>query len=98
MSRLTVVTGYFPGGCNRDQYLPKYAENNLHVTDLENLRSEIRKLDTINGNQNTYLLIMTFVNASPYKFPFDGNLTKDNTALVIIDMQNDCILLSMTSY
>jgi hypothetical protein len=41
---------------------------------------------------------MTFVNASPYKFPFDGNLTKDNTALVIIDMQNDCIILSMTGY
>ena len=33
---------------------------------------------------------MTFVNSSPYPFPWDGSFTKDTTALVIIDMQNDC--------
>jgi len=32
---------------------------------------------------------MTFVNSCPYKFPWDGNFTKETTALVIIDMQND---------
>jgi nicotinamidase-related amidase len=30
-----------------------------------------------------------FVNASPYPWPFDGNLRPDNTALVVIDMQTD---------
>ncbi len=28
-----------------------------------------------------------FVNARPYMWPFNGNLTIDNTALIIIDMQ-----------
>ena len=32
---------------------------------------------------------MTFVNSTPYKFPFDGE-TRENTTLVIIDIQNDC--------
>lgn len=31
----------------------------------------------------------TFVDADPYAWPFDGDLTPDNTALVIIDMQID---------
>ncbi len=30
-----------------------------------------------------------FVEADPYPWPFDGNLTPDNTALIIIDMQTD---------
>ena len=30
-----------------------------------------------------------FINASPYPWPFDGNLRPDNTALVVIDMQTD---------
>ncbi len=32
---------------------------------------------------------MTFVSADPYPWPFDGALTPQNTALVIIDMQTD---------
>ena len=30
-----------------------------------------------------------FINAEPYNFPYDGDLTAKNTALIIIDMQND---------
>jgi biuret amidohydrolase len=30
-----------------------------------------------------------FIDATPYRWPFDGNLTPDNTALVVIDMQID---------
>ena len=30
-----------------------------------------------------------FIDASPYPWPFDGNLRPDNTALVVIDMQTD---------
>lgn len=30
------------------------------------------------------------VSAKPYQWPHDDELTKDNTALVIIDMQRDC--------
>ena len=29
-----------------------------------------------------------FINAEPYNFPYDGDLTAKNTALIIIDMQN----------
>ena len=32
---------------------------------------------------------MTYVQANPYSWPFDGNLTQANTALVVIDMQTD---------
>jgi nicotinamidase-related amidase len=32
---------------------------------------------------------MTYVSAVPYPWPFDGNLQKGNTALVVIDMQTD---------
>ena len=32
---------------------------------------------------------MTFVAADPYPWPYDGALTPENTALVIIDMQTD---------
>ncbi|HMJ10363.1 MAG TPA: isochorismatase family cysteine hydrolase [Polyangiaceae bacterium] len=32
---------------------------------------------------------MTLVPADPYPWPFDGDLRKENTALVIIDMQTD---------
>jgi nicotinamidase-related amidase len=32
---------------------------------------------------------MTFVAATPYPWPYDGNLRADNTALVVIDMQTD---------
>jgi nicotinamidase-related amidase len=32
---------------------------------------------------------MTFVAATPYPWPFDGDLRPDNTALVVIDMQTD---------
>jgi biuret amidohydrolase len=32
---------------------------------------------------------MTFVDANPYPWPYDGQLRPDNTALVIIDMQTD---------
>jgi len=31
----------------------------------------------------------TFVSAVPYPWPFDGKLQRENTALVIIDMQTD---------
>jgi nicotinamidase-related amidase len=31
----------------------------------------------------------TFVDADPYPWPFDGELTPDNTALIVIDMQTD---------
>jgi nicotinamidase-related amidase len=30
-----------------------------------------------------------FIDAQPYQWPFDGNLTPDNTALIVIDMQTD---------
>ncbi len=30
-----------------------------------------------------------YIDAIPYQWPFDGNLTADNTALIIIDMQTD---------
>jgi nicotinamidase-related amidase len=30
-----------------------------------------------------------FIDAQPYPWPFDGNLTPDNTALIVIDMQTD---------
>lgn len=30
-----------------------------------------------------------YIDASPYAWPFDGNLTRSNTALVVIDMQVD---------
>lgn len=30
-----------------------------------------------------------YINAEPYNFPFNGDLTVENTALIIIDMQND---------
>jgi nicotinamidase-related amidase len=32
---------------------------------------------------------MTYVSAVPYPWPFDGELRRDNTALVVIDMQTD---------
>ncbi len=32
---------------------------------------------------------MTHVAAAPYPWPFDGDLRRDNTALVVIDMQTD---------
>jgi hypothetical protein len=32
---------------------------------------------------------MAFIQAEPYKWPFDGNLRPDNTALIVIDMQTD---------
>jgi len=32
---------------------------------------------------------MTFVNADPYPWPWNGELRPDNTALVVIDMQTD---------
>ena len=32
---------------------------------------------------------MTFVASSPYPWPYDGQLTRANTALVVIDMQTD---------
>ena len=32
---------------------------------------------------------MAFVAASPYRWPYDGDLRRDNTALVVIDMQTD---------
>ena len=31
----------------------------------------------------------TTVASTPYRWPFDGNLRADNTALIIIDMQTD---------
>lgn len=30
-----------------------------------------------------------YIDAIPYQWPFDGHLTADNTALIIIDMQTD---------
>jgi hypothetical protein len=30
------------------------------------------------------------IQAEPYRWPLTTNITKDNTALVIIDMQRDC--------
>ncbi len=32
---------------------------------------------------------MTYVTADPYPWPFDGHLRRQNTALVVIDMQSD---------
>jgi nicotinamidase-related amidase len=32
---------------------------------------------------------MAYVQAVPYRWPFDGELRRDNTALVVIDMQTD---------
>src|SRR5215831_10003148 len=32
---------------------------------------------------------MTYIEADPYPWPFDGELSKDNTALIVIDMQTD---------
>jgi biuret amidohydrolase len=32
---------------------------------------------------------MTYVSASPYPWPYDGDLRPDNTALIVIDMQTD---------
>jgi nicotinamidase-related amidase len=32
---------------------------------------------------------MTYVAATPYAWPFDGDLRRDNTALIVIDMQTD---------
>jgi biuret amidohydrolase len=34
-------------------------------------------------------MVKTFVDADPYPWPFDGELTPDNTALIVIDMQTD---------
>ena len=33
--------------------------------------------------------MLTYVNANPYAWPFNGTLRPDNTALVVIDMQTD---------
>ena len=30
-----------------------------------------------------------FIEADPYPYPYNGNLTPENTALIIIDMQTD---------
>lgn len=30
-----------------------------------------------------------YVDSEPYKWPFDGNLTKENTCIIVIDMQVD---------
>jgi biuret amidohydrolase len=32
---------------------------------------------------------MHFINANPYPWPYDGNLTRKNSALIVIDMQTD---------
>ena len=34
-------------------------------------------------------MLKTFAKADPYPWPFDGNLTPQNTALIVIDMQTD---------
>jgi len=33
--------------------------------------------------------MLTYVNANPYAWPFNGTLRPDNTALIVIDMQTD---------
>ena len=33
--------------------------------------------------------MVSFIPSQPYDWPFDGNLTPDNTALIVIDMQID---------
>lgn len=33
--------------------------------------------------------MVMYINAEPYNFPFDEDLTPENTALIIIDMQID---------
>jgi nicotinamidase-related amidase len=30
-----------------------------------------------------------YVDSEPYLWPFDGNLTKENTCIIVIDMQED---------
>lgn len=35
------------------------------------------------------MFIMKKINADPYLWPWDGNITPENTALIIIDMQTD---------
>ena len=32
---------------------------------------------------------MMYINSEPYKWPYNGDLRADNTALMIIDMQTD---------
>ncbi len=32
---------------------------------------------------------MSYIKSDPYPWPFDGNLNKGNTALIVIDMQTD---------
>ncbi|MCA0869604.1 cysteine hydrolase [Seohaeicola saemankumensis] len=32
---------------------------------------------------------MTYIDAAPYKWPYNGDLRPDNTALIVIDMQTD---------
>ena len=34
-------------------------------------------------------MTMTFINADPYAWPYNGDLQPDNTALIVIDMQTD---------
>src|SRR5947207_2225156 len=47
--------------------------------------------ETISKRQALYraTAAMTFVAADPYAWPFDGDLRRENTALVVIDMQTD---------
>ena len=33
--------------------------------------------------------MVSFIPSQPYDWPFDGNLSPDNTALIVIDMQID---------
>lgn len=35
------------------------------------------------------MTIKKFIESDPYPWPFDGSLSPDNTALIIVDMQTD---------
>lgn len=34
-------------------------------------------------------MMAAYIEATPYKWPFNGNMTKSNTAIIVIDMQVD---------
>ena len=50
-------------------------------------------MDGINqlNSQKDGIFAPVFIEARPYNWPYNGNLTMDNTALIIIDMQRDFV-------
>src|ERR1700723_2036329 len=52
-------------------------------------QNESKIISTRLGFSSGAMPMTTFVSAVPYPWPFDGKLQRENTALVIIDMQTD---------